>query len=82
MGKFSIKVLHEEPISRLSLTDIKGGFSCTCDADATFNCTCDSGSQYDCKCNGSTFSCTCHNGGNYACVGNFISCSGASNKEV
>ena len=34
MGKFFIKVLHEEPISRLSLTDIKGGFSCTCDADA------------------------------------------------
>lgn len=50
MKDFEIKVLHEEPISELSLLDIKGG-GCSDHQCGEFSC-----SNYDCT----RFSCTVH----------------------
>lgn len=82
MGKFFIKVLHEEPISKLTLADIKGGFNCTCNGGATFVCSCNGDSTYHCTCNGEkSYSCTCNNAIN-SCTGNMIGCTGASNTQA
>lgn len=38
---FFLKVLHEEPLDRVSLEAIKGGQTiCMCFGGATFSCTC------------------------------------------
>lgn len=32
MGNYFIKVLHEEPMDKMSLDSIKGGDTCTCNS--------------------------------------------------
>lgn len=61
---FFLKVLHEEPIDKVSLEAIKGGrFTCTCFGGATFNCNCYNTDQ-------NTLSCVCFGEGtSYTCTG-------------
>jgi len=44
MDKFFLKVLHEEPLDKLTLEEIKGGFSSEC---GIFSCKCNS--VFNCK---------------------------------
>lgn len=60
MSKYFIKILHEEPFSEMSLLNIKGGDSCTCNSGSTFTC----------GCNGTAFTCTCNKSSSYACTQN------------
>lgn len=53
---FFLKVINEETISEVSLDELKGGATCTCNNGATFSCssfgcTCFQ-TLYECKCNG------------------------------
>lgn len=40
MDKFILKVLHEEPLDKLSLEEIKGGETCICNTTSRGNLTC------------------------------------------
>lgn len=50
MGKYILKVIHEEPISVMTLEQLRGGATCTCNAGSSFNCKCVGASNY-CACN-------------------------------
>lgn len=55
MKTFKITVLHEEPIDRLTLSQIRGGSSCTCNDGSSFSCICNGiSASYKCTCNSSS----------------------------
>lgn len=72
---FFLKVLHEEPLDKVSLEAIKGG-DCTCNGGScnqycasNGNCTCDGLSCYNyCKCNAVM---QCPNNGGCPCNNNY-----------
>lgn len=64
MESFFLKILHEEPLDKLTLESIKGGDSCICFDGASYTCTCHGGlaKSFSCTCNGdvTSFTCTCN----------------------
>lgn len=58
MDKFFLKVLHEEPLDRLTLESIKGGLECKCYGKATLTCSCFK----------SLVSCDCFGGSDLDCL--------------
>lgn len=50
MRNYFLKVFHEEPLSKLSLEELKGGTTCTCNSQSSFSCSCYSTSS-NCTCN-------------------------------
>lgn len=59
---FFLKVLHEEPLDKVSLEAIKGGdVICTCNLKTLIECT------VDCQCDGTEtlLICKCHGRGNF-----------------
>lgn len=59
MNKFFLNVINEEPLSKVSLDEIKGGLGCVCNSGSSFNCTCFG--------NDDANSCTCNNSASYSC---------------
>ena len=64
MDKFFLKVLHEEPLDKLTLESIKGGAQCICN-NGSLTCACMSSPSYVRPCNCNTENglnpCSCNN---------------------
>lgn len=54
MKKYFLKVINEEPLSNVELSELKGGASCTCNGSYIFTCSCNT-TMSDCTCNNGTF---------------------------
>jgi hypothetical protein len=61
MKQLYLKVLHEEPIDKLTLSEIRGGLSCICNG-SSFNCSCYTGAK--------TYQCTCNDTSGFSCQDN------------
>ena len=58
MDKFFLKVLHEEPLDKLTLESIKGGsWGCACN-NGSLICDCFNSLIALCPCNATSFQCT------------------------
>jgi hypothetical protein len=68
MLKDFLLVLHEEPISKLTLNELKGGGLCNCNGEgASFSCGCNNGATYECSCNSASLTCSCNSISRFQC---------------